>query len=143
MTKQANKWSNLKHTYSFECVPWQSSKLGMKNWFCNESHNKTTTTTLKKQKKNFKMEKNLITIIDVESIGQAQHQQLYSRNHRETSDELEKKNELWNRSHQIWFHTLANHLNGSEFHHYKPNSYGFRVCMCWIWWCIHRFKDTL
>lgn len=29
------------------------------------------------------LRKNLITIIDVESIGQAQHQQLYSRNRRE------------------------------------------------------------
>lgn len=40
-------------------------------------YNTPTTTTSEKKLKNG--EKNLITIIDVESIGQTQHQQLYSR----------------------------------------------------------------
>lgn len=34
MTKRMQKKSNTRTLLKNKCVPWQSSKLGMKNWFC-------------------------------------------------------------------------------------------------------------
>lgn len=105
-----------------------------KNWFCKRitCTTRIITTTTKNQQKNQPKkklkngEKNLITIIDVESIGQAQHQQLYTRNHRTPKKPTTTTN--------------LRITTGLESNIYYI--YGFmHVCVC-AEICMNRFKDT-